>query len=182
MATSISSLDTSIAASASAPTLIDQLRGLDIPGLAEPELRNVLQSARQLQQSFEGLIYRVGAEADRRATQGHSAPADEFLSDNGKIRSHTARRQAARAQTVASVDGLSEVVDSGEVGADHIDSLTQRFKKLTDDERVRIDDAQLVAKARELSAKRFDRVVRDAVDRARDDHGLRDAQQKKTSI
>ena len=113
------------------------------------------------------------------ASRGQSAPAEEVLGAGGKLRKSTARRQATRSRTVADVAGLADAVWSGDVGVDHIDTFAQRLKHLTADERSRVDTGRLVDKAKTMPADRFDRAVKNEVDRVREDHGLKDAIQKR---
>ena len=179
MATVVSYLDSGIAGSRGVSTLLGELKSFRVEGLEESGLRDVLCSARCLQAGLEALVYRVGVEADRLAALGESAPAEEVLGNGGDVRVGTARREAARSRTVAGIAGLADAVGSGEVGVDHVDSLTRRLNKLTDEERSKIDEGRLVGKARSLPADRFDKAVKDEVDRARQDNGLKDAQQKR---
>lgn len=174
-----SALDTSIANAESTSALLAAFIGLPVVGMDEASLRGVLRSTARLKGSLAALACKVGAEADRLAAQGCSAPADEVLANGGQLRSRTAKRQAARSRAVSEIAGLSDAMSSGDVGSDHIDSLAHRLKKLTPDERSKIDDARLVDKARRLSADRFDKAVKDEVDRVRGDHGLKDTLQKR---
>ena len=159
--------------------LVEALNAVSVVGLSEAALREVLGLTARLRGGLDALDFRVAAEADRLAAQGCSAPAEELLADGGRLRPHTALRQAARSRVVADVAGLSKAVGSGEVGGDHVDSLAQRLKKLSVEERSRIDDARLVDRAKRMPADRFDRAVKAEVDRVRSDHGLTDTLEKR---
>ncbi len=158
---------------------VDVVRSLDVVGLDEPDLKNLLISARHARAGIDALIWRVGAEADRLAARGQSAPAEELLAADGNVRASTAKKDAERSRMMNEVNGLHQAAATGQIGSDHIDSLTSRLKKLTDVERRQLDQRRLVEKAATMPADRFDRVVKDAVDRIRHDHGLQDTQQKR---
>ncbi len=175
----VSALDRGVADAGSVSALIDALNGVSVVGLDESSLQQVLGMTRQLRGALDALDFKVGAEADRLAVRGCSAPADELLANSGQLRPGTARRQATRSRVVAGIAGLSDAVGSGDVGRDHIDSLARRLTKLTSDERSKIDESRLVGKAKAMSADRFDKAVKDEVNRVRQDHGLKDAVQKR---
>ncbi len=158
---------------------VDVLKAVQVAGLGEKDLKGLLGSVRRVQAGVDALIWRVGAEADRLAAQGHSAPAEELLASGGQVRTSTARKDAARSRTIAEMPGLGQAAASGQVSLDHVDSLARRLKPLTDDERERLDGERLIQKAATVPPDRFDRIVRNEVDRTRQDHGLKDAMQKR---
>ncbi len=95
------------------------------------------------------------------------------------MRSSTARRDAARAATVAALPGFADAVAGGRVGGDQLDTMARALNDLDDDQTALLDTDRLVTDAQELPADTFHRLVQAEVERIKGDHGLDDAVAKR---
>jgi len=100
----------------------------------------------------KGLVYRIGARADLLATEGKAAPSGDFLGNDGKTKSSSSRRDSQRSKTASENPSVGDAAGAGDIGEDHIDSITRRLKGLTDEERARVDLEGLLKKAKTMSA------------------------------
>lgn len=161
--------------------VIDVVRSVDLTDFDESQLKSVLRTARRVQASLDALICQIGVKANRLADTGQSAPAIDLFASGDRVRSSTAKRDAARSQAVQTVHGLAEAASSGTIGGDHLDIFARRITKLTTEERAKIDDNTLVGQAKRLGPKRFDQAVKRAIDTIRQDDGLTETNQKRAA-
>ena len=145
----------------------------------EQHLRQVMRQTRTLQRVIEGLTLKIHARADALAGDGESASGFEIALDIGQVSGAKARLESKRAQTIAAVPGLFEAVVAGETSGEHLDSVGRHINKLSEDERNKIDSAEISDAAAAMPADTFNRHMKRVVDKIRDDHGLKDAEEKR---
>ncbi|MEM7339564.1 MAG: HNH endonuclease [Actinomycetota bacterium] len=150
-------------------------------GVEAPALAVLLRQARSVEANVASLVATIGARADALASEGRSAPADEFLLDEGRVRARTARDEAARAEVLAWAPDLAAGVGAGRVGADQLDSLARHTRNLNENARGRLRVDDLVREAGRLPADSFDAVVRRAVREADPGEADASAEQKRAA-
>ena len=150
-----------------------QLRVLDVAGFDEAGLGELLSDVRAVQRCLDGLVTRVGIQANRLAEKGCSAPAAETARGAGSVGSRQARREAGRAEAAEQMPGLVDAMSEGSVSGEHADSLARHSARMTDEQRAMVDFDDLLARAAGMPPETFDRLVKRTVD-AVTDHGLAD--------
>lgn len=138
--------------------------GVDLGPFGADLLDRFIAAMRGLQGVAEGAIVRAGARADELAADGLGAGAREALLGTGRVRSVTARQEAARAALAARSQELAKAMGSGDLGPDHLDALVRRLGPLDDDHLGRLDAGPLAAAGAGLPADTFDSMLRRAVD------------------
>ncbi|MEM7338942.1 MAG: hypothetical protein AAF467_09860 [Actinomycetota bacterium] len=156
------------------PALVDGVRD-------QAELTGFLREVRAAQADLSALVTRIGVAADRLAGRGRSAPAVEVLLDQGQVRGHTARAEAARSQVAGQVPGLADAVGEGRVGGAQLDSFARHMKHLGEADQARLPVAELICEAERLPADTFDRHLRRTVDAACAKHARADAERKRAA-
>ena len=155
--------------------------GLDVSGLDEANLKELLSSLRLAQRCLDGLAIRIGQRSNELAAKGQCGSADETLKGNGgsAVGSKQARRDARRSETAGEVDGLDDAVATGKTSGDHVDAIARHTNGLSDEERARINFEEVLAKASEMEPDEFNRFLKRLADTARADHGLADHKTKR---
>lgn len=149
------------------PAVLGSVELADAGGLRE--LQPLVDAARIAQSALGGFITRVGL-VGRRLEPGSCR---ELLQGRARsVRSGTAGREVARVEAAAEFDEFTQGARSGAIGGDQLDSLSRAAKRLDEDERRQLNTAELARAAVELPADEFDRRVKAAAERARNDHGL----------
>lgn len=156
-------------------------RHLDVSQSSEQELKALLSELRVVQRCVEGLIMRVGAQANVLASGGQAAPAVEILRSDGAVGAGRARREAARVETAAIVSGLGDAVVAGELSGEHVDVLARHTLDLDGMQQAALDADALVSRAKELPPETFGRLVKRTVEAVMDDHGLTDTVAKQAA-
>ncbi len=149
--------------------------GVGVWSLDPASLQTLADGARDAQAALDRLLIRIGVAADAHDTEGRGRGAQATMLGNGsRVRGRTARRDAGRARTAASMPGVGAAVDSGRIGAAQIDAITQAAKGLTPEQITQLDTPSLIDAAEALPADTFARQVRDEAERIKGDHGLAD--------
>ncbi len=159
--------------------------GVDVGECSPSELRELTVGARAGQQAIERLLMRIGVAADRLAAEGRdpsgSGAHGTLLGDGRSVRGSTARREAARSKTAASMNKVGEAVERGEIGGAQVDAITSAAKGLTPEERRELDTDELIDDARRDPADVFAAKVRREAERIKGDHGLADTTRKRAA-
>jgi hypothetical protein len=156
-----------------------EVAGLAVGGLSADGVVGLLATVRDAQRALDGLVVRLGLRADALAAHGEGGDAREVLTR--AVRGSTARRETGRVQAAAQWPKVGEALARGAIGGDHVDSLARRLSGLSDDQRATVDVDGLVEQGCRLPADTFDTVVKRAVDDARGDGGLGDAEQRRAA-
>ncbi len=161
--------------------LVSQVAGaaddLVLGAASADELASALSVLREAQATIERAVVQVGLAANRLSADGRSPAADELFRASGDVRAGRARLEAARVRAAERSPDLAAAVASGaNLGADRLDSLARRLGPLDDDTLARVDVDRLAAAAPSLPADTFDAAVRRAVEEARADEGLAEAE------
>ncbi len=156
------------------------VNALDLTACEPDELVELVAGVRDGQMACDRLLVLVAAAADQHARQSKGRGAvGTLLGDGRKVRGRTAHREAERARTVSKLGGLAAAVESGRMGAAHIDAISAAIKGLSDDELMLLDTASLIDAAGSLPVDVFAKQVRREAERIRGDSGLGDAKQRR---
>ena len=149
--------------------------GVGVWSLDPAGLQTLADGVRDAQAALDRLLIRIGVAADTHDAEGRGRGAQAtMLGDGSRVRGRTARRDAARSRTAASMPGVGEAVDNGRIGAAQIDAITQAATGLTPEQTAQLDTPDLIDAAEALPADLFARRVRDEAERIKGDHGLAD--------
>jgi hypothetical protein len=148
---------------------------IDVSHCSAEELEALVEAVRGAQASIDAVLLRIGVRAEVLAATGNGPTASELLTGRGHVRARTARREAARAQLAAREPALHQLLAGGNLGPDHLDSVTRRLGSLEADALAGLDIDGLLAGAERLPADTFDATLRRAVETARDDGGAAEA-------
>lgn len=157
--------------------------GFNVTECDEAGLTGLLADVRKAPRCLDGLVMRIGVRANQLAREGRSAPVEETIrgNDDSSVGTHQAQREAKRAKVSEDVVGLGDAVAKGEASGDHVDSIARHTSKLSNEQRASFNFDGLVAKAKSMPADDFDRLVKRRVDNAMCDHGLADANEKRSA-
>ncbi len=149
--------------------------GVDVAVCQPSELQALTAGVREGQAALDRLLIRIGAVAHRQEQEGIGRGAHgTMLGDGSRVRGRTARREADRARTAASMSRVGEAVGEGSIGAAQVDAIAAAAKGLTPDQQAQLDTEDLIEAAANLPADSFARRVREEAERIKGDHGLAD--------
>ena len=159
--------------------LRQQLLNIPTTNLTSTQLVDLTQTIRLLETATGTIKIRIAQQAAKLTENGQSPDPTETSLANGRVSAKTARQEAARAKTTEELPRLGDALQNGDISTDHIDTITQQTKNLTDDERAALkqDEEDLVNKAKNLPVDTFNRHLARRIDDIRQDHG-RNTQRK----
>jgi len=160
----------------SLPTLISSI---DLSTVSDDtHLRDLLRSIRTCQRSLDGLAMKVVSRADQLESRGSGVSGLDISLDLGQVSAQQARTETKRSKTIVAIPSLLEAVVSGDTSSEHVDSVAKHFNKLTDEQKNRLDQAEIVEAATSMPADTFNNHMKRVVDKIRDDYGLKDTVEK----
>lgn len=148
---------------------------VDVFACRPDELQALTEGVREGQEAFDRLLIRVGVAADRQEQTGVGRGAQAtMLGDGSRVRGRTARREATRSETAATMPNIGEAVEQGRIGAAQVDAIAAAVRDLDSEQKAQLDTEDLIQAGETLPADSFARRIRDEVERIKGDHGLAD--------
>jgi Domain of unknown function (DUF222)/HNH endonuclease len=130
--------------------------------------------------SFEAKVtHRVDELHD---TQG-AAPAAELHAKCGGVSSAEGKRKERRSKVLDDAPSFGDALESGDIGAEHVDALANATAKLDDDIKGRLLDREddLLDDARQMTPEEFGRSCRDLGRRLEKDAGIQRTQRQRNA-
>ncbi|MGB3735202.1 MAG: DUF222 domain-containing protein, partial [Ilumatobacter sp.] len=113
-------------------------------------------------------------------TQG-AAPAVDAMNRTGRTSRHAAQKAAARADALGDAPRMTELLEKGEVSADHADALASEIAKLDEDQRASLLDLddELASHAAGSTPEQFRRHLKKTIQQQSDDDGIEESERQR---
>ncbi|MFV0258025.1 MAG: HNH endonuclease [Acidimicrobiales bacterium] len=149
--------------------IAERIWSIPIDQLTAAELHELVTGLRRVQWAADSLLVRIGDGFDRAAAAGEGPGAIDGLAGDGQVSGRRARVEAARTALARDLDGLSEALEGGRIGGEHVDVLVSANRRLIPAEREQLSarSSALVAAAADRSVDAFGRLVDAVVDEIR---------------
>ena len=127
---------------------------------------------------LRGWLDAFEAKITRRAGELHdtsgSAPAADLHSKCGGVSSAEGKRKQRRSKTLDDAPGFGDALESGDIGAEHVDALANATARLDDAIKDQLLDRHddLLDDARSMTPEEFGRSCNDLARRLERDHGI----------
>ncbi len=106
--------------------LVAEAPRVDVCTADDARLRSLTASVRAAQRCLDGVITKIGLQAQNLVEAGQSDGATSVLGSQGAVGGRTVQREASRADLAAELPGLADTLASGEASGEHADVLTRR--------------------------------------------------------
>ena len=117
---------------------ITHLASIEPAACSVAEVEAALGAIGRVRGRLDALEARLLRRAETLAEEGHGAGGSASLRDQQRTSGRRAEQAARRAETLAAAPPFEAALESGAVGADHVDALTRAAGALPDERRARL--------------------------------------------
>lgn len=144
-------------------------------------IRSLISELRLTERSLTSLNVKAARRSTALASEGRSADAEEALLGSGDVSGSTARKERDRSLIVDAIPGLSDALEEGKVGGEHLDAVSRAIKGLDPKLRPLFDAcaSDLVERSDNTPVDTFRKQMRRLAEKVKNDHGLATARKQR---
>lgn len=151
--------------------------------LTTTDITALMAEIRRSERALTSIKIKIGQRSDRLAAEQDGPGAAETFAGTGDVSNRSSRTDADRSQTANDIPEVSDALDEGSIGGEHIDALSRARKGLDPELQQLFDQCagDLLNRTTNTPVDAFNKQVRRLVDRVSNDHGLATAQKQRAA-